>query len=454
MRIAHLSSMVRAVPPEHVGGISNAMAQLAFAQAAYQGHDVTIYACEDSQLLAFGQERAQANGLQVQRRDDRIEITNADGKVGSLRLRCPPGIVSEKSFYKARPAAHKAAFELMMQDDAQARYDIIHNHDTQTSIPLLGEANLFDRAITTLHGPPEEYLSHHYAQYPFPLITLNHYIEDRTRKLQVGGHTPDVVGTALHGIDPTIYRGTTEHADYLVWIGRLSPNKGLERAIATARALDKPLLIASDPNNREKYRDYFDGTISKLINHTDTQLVEGFKGKNPEEINAQLADLRSELGGDTPIVFTGPANFAKKQLLFGNGLATLFPIAFEEPFGLVQIESMACGTPVIGCEEFGGKKNGSVSEVIDEGKTGFKIKAADSEDFIRQAKQAVDKAQTMDRTVVRKVFEERWNSRRMAQDVQKIYDQFLARGRPSAEIPAADIAHAGVVDAAQTDIAR
>jgi glycosyltransferase involved in cell wall biosynthesis len=200
-------------------------------------------------------------------------------------------------------------------------------------------------------------------------------------------------GTVYHGLPPDLHNLRTDPGDYLVFLGRISAEKRVDRAIEIARQAGIRLKIGAKIDKSD--REYFETRIKHLL---DDPLVE----------------------------FVGEVGGRAKDELLGGAMAMLFPIDWPEPFGLVMIESMACGTPVIAW------RCGSVPEVIDEGITGFIVESID------EATLAVAKARQLDRAKVRAQFDRRFTAERMARDYVDIYerlieDQQRTRRRPLAK---------------------
>jgi glycosyltransferase involved in cell wall biosynthesis len=187
-------------------------------------------------------------------------------------------------------------------------------------------------------------------------------------------------GTVYHGLPEDLLRFSPDHGEYLVFLGRISPEKRPDRAIAVARELGMPLKIAAKVDAVDKA--YFRAEIEPLL---DTPLVE----------------------------FVGEIGDAEKSALLGGAAALLFPIDWPEPFGLVMIEAMACGTPVIAWD------CGSVREVIDDRVTGFIVN--DEE----EAMEAVHALPTIDRHRVRDVFQHRFTAHVMARSYLTLYRRLL-----------------------------
>jgi glycosyltransferase involved in cell wall biosynthesis len=191
------------------------------------------------------------------------------------------------------------------------------------------------------------------------------------------------LGTVYHGLPESLFRFTPTSSDYYAFVGRISRDKRVDRAVEIAESLGVPLRIAAkiDKNDRA----YYEEQVAKLFEHP---LVE-YIGEVSDEAKAEL---------------------------LGSARALLFPIDWPEPFGLVMIEAMACGTPVVA---FG---HGSVPEVLEDGVSGYIVHDVPS------AVEAARRAQHLDRERVRRAFERRFTARRMALDYVKLYQQVAERG--------------------------
>jgi len=189
------------------------------------------------------------------------------------------------------------------------------------------------------------------------------------------------LGTVYHGLPEDLYTFRETPGTYLAFLGRISPEKGVEQAIAIAQRVGMPLKIAAKVDRAD--REYFQEEVQPLLKHS-------------------LVEYIGEVGGDNKDAFLGQAS------------ALLFPIDWPEPFGLVMIEAMACGTPVIAYSR------GSVPEVLEQGVTGWIVEG------LEEAVQAVERVPALSRARCRQVFEERFSASRMAQDYVKLYRQLLA----------------------------
>jgi glycosyltransferase involved in cell wall biosynthesis len=197
------------------------------------------------------------------------------------------------------------------------------------------------------------------------------------------------VGTVHHGLPEDLYPPTYTKGKYLAFIGRISPEKRVDRAIEVAKQVGLPLKIAAKVDAADK--DYFEAEIQGLLDHP-------------------LIEYIGEIGEH------------EKAEFLGNAMALIFLIDWQEPFGLVLTEAMACGTPVIA---YG---MGSVPEVIDDGITGYIV------DSVEAAAKAVRQLDALDRRTIRQVFEKRFSVRRMCQDYVDIY-QRLRNGEPYLTAP-------------------
>jgi len=188
------------------------------------------------------------------------------------------------------------------------------------------------------------------------------------------------LGTVHHGLPRDLYRFQRESGEYLAFIGRIAPEKRVDRAIEIAKRAGLPLKIAAKVDDVD--REYYETLIKPLLR-------------------------------DPCIEYLGEIGEGEKDEFLGGARALLFPIDWPEPFGLVMVEAMACGTPVIA---FGG---GSVPEIIDEGQTGFIV------DDLDDAVAAVHRVGEVDRRRCREVFEERFTATRMACDYLELYSTLL-----------------------------
>src|SRR4029077_12037792 len=180
------------------------------------------------------------------------------------------------------------------------------------------------------------------------------------------------------GLPHDLLRFRPEQGRYLAFVGRISPEKRPDRAIEIARRAGMPLKLAAKVDAADK--DYFEDKIKPLLEHASIEFV-------------------GEIGED------------EKEDFLGNAYALLFPIDWPEPFGLVMIEAMACGTPVIAFQ------NGSVDEVMENGRSGFVVTSVD------EAVHAVQRVADLDRGECRNVFDRRFTAIHMSSDYLRVYER-------------------------------
>jgi len=270
-------------------------------------------------------------------------------------------------------AAYAALLEMLAKRIDE--FDVIHCHIDWTTLPLLSRsATPF---LTTCHGrldlPGLSTVVQMFPTAPFVSISDN-----QRRALPEANW----LGTVYHGMPPALLQPSFNKGNYLAFLGRLTAEKGPEAAIRIARACSLPLRIAAKLPRGE--RGYFKNVLEPMIDGNEVEMV-------------------GEVGDHA------------KQTFLANAQALLFPIDWPEPFGLVMIEAMACGTPVIAF------RSGSVPEVIEDGVTGFVV---DSED---EAIEAIKRRlPSLDRRAVRSGFERRFTARRMA---EAYLEHYSALGR-------------------------
>ena len=336
MKIAQIAPLYEAVPPKLYGGTERVVAHLCDALVD-QGHETVLFSSADA-------------------------CTRAElAPVRDQAIRLDPAPL------KSDLAAHMSMLaEVRRRAD---EFDVLHFHVDMIHFPFF-EA-IAGRTLTTLHGRLDmKDLAGVYSRWGgYPLVSISN---NQRRYL------PDAnwAGTVYHGMDSDLYRFTPRADGYLAFLGRISPEKRPDRAIAIAKRLGRRLKIAAKVDTADA--NYFRNEIEPLLDHP-------------------LIEFIGEIGDHQKSAFLGGAD------------ALLFPIDWPEPFGLVMIEAMACGTPVIawGC--------GSTPEVIDDGVTGF-IVNSDAE-----ADQAVWRAKSLDRAAVRRRFEQRFSSAVMARRYVELY---------------------------------
>jgi len=269
-------------------------------------------------------------------------------------------------------ALHYLMVEHVFQD--HDTYDIIHNHIDYLPFSLLRRHSM--PCVSTLHGRLDipDLITVFSEFKEMPLVSISNA---QRHPLP----TANWQGTVYHGIPSDLYT-CNEHPDnYLIYIGRMSQEKRVIDAIDIAIQSNRQLIIAGKIDDTEI--EYFESVIRPRLDHP---LIE----------------------------FIGEISEKKKTELISNAAAFVFPIDWPEPFGLVMIEAMACGTPVIA------RARGSVREIIDPERTGFLIET--NHDGVK----AVQKISTINRRLCRATFEQRFTASIMAQNYLRIYDQIIA----------------------------
>ena len=268
-----------------------------------------------------------------------------------------------------------AVFGLLYKNllERQDEFDVIHDHCEYYTTPF--SPFLEPPIITTLHNPLKEENAILYKKFPnVNYIAVSH----DQRKSGPGVH---IVDTVYHGIPVDKYTFSNTPKDYLLWLSNIQPDKGLGNAIEIAKMAGENLVIAGPifPRNA----DYFEHRIKPLIDGEQIQ-------------------------------FVGVADFKKKVRLLKGAKAFLFPIFDrQEPFGLVVIEAMACGTPVIAAN------TGAMPELIDDGVTGFLVESKE------EAVQAIGKLETISRKRCRSHVEEKFSLSQMVDRYEELYKEVL-----------------------------
>jgi glycosyltransferase involved in cell wall biosynthesis len=270
-------------------------------------------------------------------------------------------------------------YYLLMLDrvrDAAEDFDIVHFHIDQFHFPLF--KSMANRTVTTLHGRQDiPDLKPLYFGFPnMPLVSIS----DAQRKPVP---TANFVATVLHGIPSHLYTPIfNPRGGYVAFLGRISPEKRPDRAIRIAQRLGVPLKIAAKVDRVDEA--YFREQIEPMLQQPGVE-------------------------------FIGEINERAKTKFLGEAGALLFPVDWPEPFGIVMIEAMACGTPVLAF------RRGSVPEIVDNGVTGQVVDT--EEEAVRKLPQVL----SLDRRAVRRRFEERFSATRMAKDYIQIYRSLMRR---------------------------
>jgi len=330
MRIAMLSPIAWRTPPHHYGPWESVVSLLTEGLVV-RGYNVTLFATGDSETT------------------------------GTLHAVCPQGYEEDRSVNaKVWESLHIS--ELFDHAD---EFDIIHNHFD--FLPLTYTGLTTTPVITTIHGFSSLDILPVYKKYNDTVFYVSISDSDRAPEL-------DYVRTIHHGINLDQFDFQPEPDDYLLFFGRIHPDKGALEAIEIAKACDKPLIMAGIIQDEAYYRDY-------IKPHVDNQRV----------------------------TYIGSIGTVQRSMVLGKALALLHPIQFDEPFGLSVIESMACGTPVIAFNR------GSMPEIIEHGKNGFL--ATDYYDAIK----LVNQIKSINRADCRQTVIDRFTVDKMVEQYCEVY---------------------------------
>lgn len=338
MKIAQVAPLVESVPPKFYGGTERIVSYLT-EELVKQGHEVTLFASGDS-------------------------VTNA-------RLEA---IVPEA--LRLKEDSNPTSYHILMIEQVlkqASSFDIIHFHIDSLQFPNARRMKV--PHVTTLHGRLD---LHDF------MVVLNEYrdlpmisISDDQRH-----PVPDInwQATVYNGIPSDLYTFHAEQGGYLAFLGRISPEKGVDHAIEIAKQVNMPLKIAAKVDKADE--SYFRMHVKPLLDHP---LIE----------------------------YVGEIDEEGKDEFLGNAYALMLPINWPEPFGLVLIEAMACGTPVIAY------RRGAIPEIVENGVNGYIVAG------IEDANVAVDKIKTIDRHACRKTFLERFSANNMAAHYVQIYENLI-----------------------------
>lgn len=349
VRIAQVSPLYESVPPQAYGGTERVVSFLT-EELVRQGHEVTLFASGDSQTSARLVPMV-PHSLRLGQSDDAL------------------------------------AHHILMTDRVARigrQFDVVHFHIDYVHYPLSRRERYTH--VTTLHGrldiPDLQPLYDEFRE--MPVVSISN--SQRAPLPQANWQT-----TVHHGLPIDLLEFRPEPRGYLAFLGRISPEKRVDRAIEIARRTGMTLRVAAKVDDAD--RRYFETEIAPLF--------------------------------ELPFVdYVGEIGEAEKQDFLGGATALLFPIDWREPFGLVMIEAMACGTPVVAW------RGGSVDEVISDGVSGFVVEDLD------ESVDATYRAAMLDRRQCREAFEQRFTADRMARDYVRVYER-LAFARSDRAQPAA-----------------
>jgi glycosyltransferase involved in cell wall biosynthesis len=345
MKIAEVAPLFEAVPPRCYGGSERVVANLSEGLSRL-GHEVTMFCSGDS--------------------SDSLGAT-----VAPITPKALSAVTGDERDFEYDWASHYQLFHKVAE--RQSEFDVIHFHTNFFHFPFL---SLFNTpVVTTVHfrlDRPELFpLYRRFQSYPFISISNSQ---------RAPLPSANWVRTVYHGLPSERFPFGDGSDGYAVFLGRLSPVKGPDKAIEISKRAGLKLKIAAKINEWEQ--DYF---VQKIKPHID---------------------------GDT-VEYLGTVNEHEKKDLLSKASVLLFPINWPEPFGLVMIEAMACGTPVIAFN------HGSVPEVVDDGVTGFVVNS------VQEAVAAIKNLPSLDRRTVRSRFEQRFSARQMARDYLEAYEEVV-----------------------------
>src|SRR5437016_3204795 len=353
MRIAQVAPLYESVPPKLYGGTERVVSYLT-EEFVRQGHEVTLFASGDSKTAAH------------------------------LRPVCDRALRLQGQNITT-PIAHHVRMIEMVAREAH-NFDVVHFHIDYIHFPVTRRLDM--TAVTTMHGR---------LDIPDVIPVYREFTDMNLVSISNAQRAPipwaNWVATVYHGLPGHLYKPSLRPGKYLAFLGRISPEKRVDRAIEIARRVGMPIKIAAKVDIADK--EYFDSKIRKLF---DRPLVE----------------------------YVGEIGERDKSDFLANAWALLFPIDWPEPFGLSMIEPLACGTPVIAYPM------GSVPEVLDHGTTGYLVASLD------EAVKAVHCVSSLNRKICRQVFEDRFSARRMCLDYLDVYERL--RG----QTPAEDLTSAGI----------
>ncbi len=335
MKLAILSPIAWRTPPRHYGPWESVVSLLTEGLVA-QGVDVTLFATADS-------------------------VTSA-----TLHAVCPRGYEEDPSIEpKVWECLHIS--ELFEHGD---EFDLIHNHFDY--LPLTYSCMTRTPIVTTIHGFSSPRILPVYEKYDCRCHYVSISNADRASSLTY-------VATVYHGIDLSRFTLRRESGDYLLFFGRIHPDKGAREAIEISRRFGMRLIMAGIIQDRR----YFEREVEPYLDGEQ-------------------------------VLYLGSAGPEKRDELLGGAYALLHPIHFAEPFGLSVVEAMACGTPVVAMNR------GSMPEIIDPGRTGFLCSS------VEEAVQALERVPELDRVQCRRWVEERFSAGRMVRDYLSVYEKILA----------------------------
>ena len=363
LRIAQVAPVCERVPPRLYGGTERVVHALT-EELARRGHDVTLFATGDSRTSA----------------------------------RLVP--IVDRPIWSHNQFSDPTPFHVVELGQVARRideFDVVHSHLDYLTFPV---ARCAARpVVTTLHGRldvPE--LEPLFREFREPAVV------SISNSQRAPLPTANWVATVYNGLELSPFSFRPASGDYLAFLGRISPEKGLETAIEVACRAGVPLKIAArlplDPvyaRDADRDWEYYREVIEPLLDHP---LVE----------------------------YVGEVSDAEKAALLGHALALLFPIHWPEPFGLVMVEALACGTPVVA------RPAGAVPEIVQDGVTGYLGRS------VEELAGAVERVGHLDRAACRRAAETRFSAAAMTDGYERLYEQLLAGLRDGSPLPSPEAA--------------
>lgn len=339
MKIAQIAPVVERVPPKKYGGTERVVYTLT-EHLVKRGHEVTLFASGDS-------------------------LTS--GTLVSIL----PKPMREAGFFDLYGINVWMMLNIGMAYKRQAEFDIIHDHSHYMGVPTAQLATT--PTVMTLHGPIMVNQKKLFRELNRPhIVTVSQAQLPITEGI-------NHAGVVHHGLDMETYPFSNEHEGYLLFVGRMSEEKGLTLAIEAAKSVDLPLIIAAKVDRHDKRR---------------------FE----EEVEPQLNDR---------IKWVGEVDEHQRNELMSKAMCLLHPVMFREPFGLTLIEAMACGCPVIAF------RRGAIPEIIRDGETGFIV-----EDLVEMIEK-IEYIPTIDRAQCREYALTQFNASKMTDAYEAIYRAIL-----------------------------
>lgn len=344
MRIAQVAPIIERVPPKKYGGTERMVYELT-EELVKMGHHVTLFASGDSQTSA---------------------------KLHSVY----PRSLREAKIRDLYGLNEWPLYNIGEAYSHQSEFDVIHDHNGYISLPTAHLSRT--PSVLTLHGPLTVNQRRMFEALSNPYIVSISNSQIRYRE------SINYIGNVYHGLNFEQYPFSKTHDGYLLFVGRMSEEKGVHHAIEVAQMLDMPLIIAAKLDQIDK--EFFNRSVEPLLS-------------------------------DERVKWVGEVDEKKRNELMSRALCMLHPVSFREPFGLTLIEAMACGCPVVAFNR------GSIPEIIEHGKTGYVV-----EDIYEMA-DAVSLISRIDRRACYEHARTKFSSRRMARDYEAIYRAILHKSR-------------------------